>query len=76
MEWRPIDTLPKDIEIFIGFVPKYYKNRRSGDIDEICICERDSGYAFGFRDRHGKFNDGDIFPTHWMPLPKAPVDMG
>jgi Protein of unknown function (DUF551) len=62
MEWKPIETGPKDgSEVLVygrgNYTVAYWDRGEWRDVGEI-------GWA-------GMYGDGNQ-PTHWMPLPKAP----
>lgn len=71
--WQPIETAPKDeTEILLYCVDKdltkivhgYYKPQEGYPKDDFQIkCSND----------HKTQTTDTIKPTHWMPLPKAPI---
>lgn len=73
-EWQPIETAPKDKEVFIGaFVDGEWVFGRS-------ICFYEIGNEFEGEFYRGWFWSADDClksvaeePTHWMPLPKPPT---
>jgi len=67
VEWRPIETAPKDGTRFIGFGPEC-------GIDFMHYQTGRGGRPEGFRDSFIRvFAAGvDDHPTHWLPLPPAP----
>jgi hypothetical protein len=74
MEWQPIETAPKEREILVWFGASVgvksatYTNLHNDDIWFWCVTD-------------GKFEPHPVrhycapFPTHWMPLPDAPVTL-
>lgn len=67
VEWRPIETAPRDGRRFIGFGPEC-------GVDFMHYQTGDGGRPEGFRDSFIRvFAAGvDDHPTHWLPLPPAP----
>ena len=59
-EWSPIETAPTDGTEVLVFVP-----RRLGAL--YAGASNVTGAQWWSR------NLGDLKPTHWMPLPKAPL---
>lgn len=65
MEWQTIDTAPKDVFIITMFLNEYgevnniQKGQYFSDIDQWVL-------AYG--------NSRTPNPTHWMPLPPAPIE--
>jgi hypothetical protein len=65
--WEPIATAPKDGRPVLlavtedppGFVAEGY-----------CQTDRDTWYAANTH--YTDYTDGQLFPSHWMPLPEAP----
>ena len=66
MEWKPIDSAPRDGTAFLGFLPQF-----GGYIADQRIqrCTW-SGWGGGVWDC--QFEKGGRGPTHWMPLPEPP----
>jgi len=66
--WKPIETAPKDTEVLLycnKFIPLYIGKKRYGGFGEP---QQD---VFAWRcSSSGRFAD----PTHWMPLPKLPIE--
>ena len=73
-EWQPIETAPKNIEIFIGsFIDEVFVFGKS-------VCFYEVGNEFEGEFYRGWFWSIDDVcesvaecPTHWMPLPKPPA---
>lgn len=65
--WMPIDTAPTDWKEIIVYSPDHESSNTGG----ICsaFCDPDNGW---FTHTHG--GNMKLNPTHWMPLPAAPVD--
>ena len=77
MEWQPIETAPKDRTILVYGQPSNLKV--NGDVlvtyraPLVCTAawdELDDAYVVTGGSWLGPFVD----PTHWMPLPKPPID--
>lgn len=69
-EWRKIETAPKDGTPFLAYWLRRYTNGE----------RYEAGQPFVVASYHGGRifpswiqENGDI-PTHWMPLPKPPVE--
>lgn len=73
-EWQPIETAPKETEIFIGrFIDGKFRFCRSALIYEHAnefAGETWSGWLWSIDDCNDSIAD---CPTHWMPLPKPPA---
>ena len=69
MEWRTIESAPKDGRPMLGFWSYLYHGDKypTIGIDVIEWCE---GRIKGWKDTDGVMQDG-IY-THWMPLPEPP----
>ena len=73
-KWQPIDTAPKNIEVFIGrFIDEVFVFGKS-------VCFYEVGNEFEGEFYRGWFWSIDDVcesvaecPTHWMPLPKPPA---
>ena len=73
-EWQPIETAPKETEIFIGrFIDGVFRFGRS----ELCYehanefaGETWSGWLWSIDNCNESIAD---CPTHWKPLPKPPA---
>ena len=69
-EWKPIETAPKGVSVLLycnKYIPIYCGKQRYGNYGEPQQEE------FEWRcDSSGRF----ATPTHWMPLPAAPVAEG
>ena len=66
MEWKPIETAPKDksVMLFTPYGLIYCGKLRYGNLGEP------SQDTYAWRcDSSGRFAN----PTHWMPLPTAPT---
>ena len=60
MEWKPIDTAPKDGTKILMF-----------DGETMQIVDWDKLDYWGTSDCGSGWRD-EWYPTHWMPLPEAP----
>lgn len=68
-EWQPIETVPKDGVAVLAF------RRVDDENDMFVVTWWDRGgdcWRFGAHDRLRQ----NVRPTHWMPLPAAPSDIG
>ena len=73
-EWQPIETAPKETEIFIGrFIDGKFRFGKA-------VCFYEVGNEFEGEFYRGWFWSIDDVcesvaecPTHWMPLPKPPA---
>jgi len=61
MEWQPIETAPKD-----GAWLLLYWVTMPITLYPFCAFWDDGWWHPSFRDY------GEVFPTHWMPLPEPP----
>jgi hypothetical protein len=68
MEWQPIETVPKDGQTVLAYVPA-----RKGFVSrQDVIPVHWSSWGGGVWENStsgGKVNDN---PSHWMPLPEPP----
>lgn len=74
MEWQPIETAPKDIELLVVRRDGLMHVAKVSGIDKkYGIMSADFGDAscMFFFPVGGDHNQDDT-PTHWMPLPPAP----
>lgn len=84
MSWKPISTAPKDGTEINGYRPDHgvftfrwafmeemVPKDSNGDPAE----DYDDTFAWWWHDRWG-WMEGDLTPTHWMPLPPAPESEG
>ena len=71
MDWQPIDTAPKDGTSILVFIP----DAVAPFGDQIDIVRYGSDGASGLAWCHARCVDGleSGNPTHWMPLPDAPI---
>ena len=71
MEWKPIDSAPKD-RAFLGWSPDEDPYGEANGIAIVEWEERDQEFQV--------LHDSECFtwqyykPTHWMPLPEPPSD--
>jgi|GEM_PF-2459301 len=70
MEWQPIETAPKDMDVLLH-CPGRGAVRGKWNADQYARVPRpywsnDRERTFGTRETR------DDQPTHWMPLPEAP----
>ncbi|VEB42922.1 Uncharacterised protein [Chromobacterium violaceum] len=63
MEWKPIETAPKDGTHVIAYRPTKY-----GEHIESMYFD-DDGWFFSFDGEYGEEQ-----PTHWIPRPAAPKE--
>lgn len=81
MDWQPIETAPKDGTEIIGFRPdqgvfvfrwawmeEFVPKDQNGDPTE----DYDDAFACWWHDRWD-WLEGELRPTHWMPLPAPPA---
>lgn len=66
MQWRPIETAPKDNGSKLVWCPEW-KNTYTA----VWGFDRDTG-AMGWR-HFGSYAPLNEQPSHWMPLPKPPT---
>lgn len=74
MEWRTIDSAPKDgtsiITVVKGYLPAITEYRTFDGVSRFCIDPE----TFMSDDHfHEYFFDVLYAPTHWMPLPDGPL---
>lgn len=62
--WQPIETAPKDGTHVLVWSKSW------GPTQAFFISEDDEDYYEGWVAYHA---DQEIAPTHWMPLPAAPI---
>ena len=77
MEWQPIDTAPKEIEVLVLRRDGIMHVARVGGFAErrYGILSADFGDAScSFFFPVGGDHNQDDTPTHWMPLPAAPKE--
>jgi hypothetical protein len=65
MQWRPIETAPRDGTEFLAYRPDAGVFTASYDDEQECWFAN-----YGFEDIV------DDLPTHWMPLPPPPPALG
>lgn len=66
MEWKPINTAPKDGTQFLFNAPQMQCGCSIGEFIEGFLCSSFDGRKLG---------DWVTAPTHWMPLPEPPQDV-
>jgi hypothetical protein len=66
VEWQTIDSAPKDGTEFLGY------DRKVGKMD-VCEWSYDRFRAVQFDGECGPLDDEFCTPSHWAPLPDAPV---
>jgi hypothetical protein len=67
MEWKPIETAPKDGTRILVFDREYH--------GEIAACEFNKEWGWverGLDYATEVWGYGEMEPTHWMPLPQPP----
>jgi hypothetical protein len=85
MAWQPIETAPKDGTEILGFrddaglmlvrytsmtsMTEFMTEKELEPYDEETIFQED-WFCADFL--HGDRLEGDLAPTHWMPLPPPP----
>jgi len=65
-DWQPIETAPRDGREILVYDP----------IVQITFCVRWTGARFPWTLVFGYREFSERSPSHWMPLPAAPVDGG
>lgn len=84
MEWKPIETAPKDGTMFLCWVAAARWSNSDGEfssyahnVSEVDFCwwrAMPVGLEGGYFDNaSGQIGDGQEI-THWMPLPPPPKD--
>jgi hypothetical protein len=65
-EWQPIETAPKDFTSVLV----------TGDQGFVCEATYNADYDgwWAANTHPTDAYDGQVYPTHWMPLPDAPHD--
>lgn len=66
--WQPIDTAPKDGEEILLYCPGNHPLQLMG------FFSSDAGGRWEHCSESLYYEEQEIFPTHWMPLPDAPKD--
>jgi hypothetical protein len=65
MEWKPIESAPKDRSKFLAW------NSEAG---EVCICRFSPASCVFYTTEDQTGDSWRISPRYWMPLPPPPVD--
>ncbi len=71
MNWNPIETAPEFVPILI-WCPKI---NRGLDSCEVAILVEGSWWTNG-GPNGGSDMDFEVSPTHWMPIPAPPMEVG
>lgn len=66
MQWRDIDTAPKDGSKFLGYV--------DGDVRFVAWTKTSHVPLYGFCTVDEGWESSLCHPAHWMPLPEPPDD--
>jgi hypothetical protein len=66
MEWQPIETAPKDMDLILTDGEHVSQGGWLTDIDYGAEWEGELQCA-------GWWSLANVTPTHWMPLPKPPA---
>lgn len=84
-EWQPIETAPKDGTYIILYQPDFKDENTVRQARKPREMRISTGF-FDYYEKRGwfEFQSGDgyeyqenqIFPTHWMPLPNPPINGG
>lgn len=73
-QWQPIETAPKETEVFIGrFIDDKFKFGRSElfyEQSNVFAGETFSGWVWSEDECSSTITED---PTHWMPTPKPPA---
>ena len=73
MEWQPIETCPEDYFVFVWLKNDY------NDYSRFVRSCKSKNFCFGWQitdlDSVEKslFEKGELYFSHWMPLPTRPV---
>lgn len=72
--WQPIETAPKNFTELLGYRPDQgVFIFRWSTVDEFPDADQTDDYECWWNDLWG-WMDGELTPTHWMPLPSPPED--
>lgn len=66
MEWKPIETAPRDWTDVLVFSPEHEGFNCNGVFS--AFCDTDTGEWI----THASGGNMRLEPSHWMPLPPAP----
>ena len=80
MEWQPIETCPEGYTVFAWLTPKIDKSleERVNPFSTIVKTAKHKD-PFGWLTRYldsvekSLFEEGELYFSHWMPLPKPPI---
>lgn len=70
VEWRPIETAPRDGTLILCFYPDRYGQDQFSLRYWAVGDWPSSGRTEGWSDQHRQLRKTE--PTHWLPLPPAP----
>ena len=65
IDWQPIETAPKDGEVVMLYWPTM-------SITAYPATGFNHGDEYGWTLNSWR-DYGEVYPTHWMPLPPAPI---
>jgi hypothetical protein len=71
--WQPIETAPKDGTRCLVYVPSLGVVGAVHELDD-CGSEMTVWHADDWNGECCGCNHTEVEPTHWMPLPDAPID--
>ena len=71
-EWQPIETAPKDGTAILAYWDCSLNGRIIDNDKCYAITRRKNSSWVNFEDDDDEYSE----PTHWMPLPKRPADLG
>ena len=66
MEWQTIETAPKDGTFVLIYWPTM-------SIYQYPLCAFNHGDEYGWELVSNR-DYGEVYPTHWMPLPEPPKE--
>jgi len=67
--WKPIESAPKDWTDVLLYVPDADEDQGSKGVFKGWFSMEDGGFNCWMS---YEANSGQIYPTHWMPLPEPP----